>query len=102
MSALDRSFGEEYSVLTAIARVLNSRVLLLTARLHPHHAVVSVGDTVCAAHRCEHIGTLGGTLALRASVEGLHTVGPISAVSLLTGLCNRTGVIRVSFCSTPV
>jgi hypothetical protein len=77
-------------VLTALPGVMDARVLLLATRLHPHHAVVSVSDSVRAAHRCERGGTLGGALALGMAVRGLNTVGPVGTVRLLAWLCNGT------------
>jgi hypothetical protein len=80
-------------VLTAIPGVLHARVLLLATRLHPHHAVVSISDSVRATHRCGHGGTLGGAQAFGMAVMGLNTVGPVRTVRLLARLCNRTVAI---------
>jgi len=84
------NINRKVPVLTALPGVMHSRVLLLATRLHPHHAVVSVGDSVRATHRCEHGGTLGGALAFGMAVRGLDTVGPVGTVRLLAWLCKRT------------
>ena len=78
------------TVLTALPGVMHARALLLATRLHPHHAVVSVSDSVCATHRCEHGGTLAGALTFGMAVRGLNTVCPVRTVRLLARLCNRT------------
>ena len=84
------NINRKVMVLTALAGVMHARVLLLATRLHPHHAVVSVGDTVRATHRCEHGGTLGGALAFGMALRVLKTVGPVRTIRLLAWLCNRT------------
>ena len=73
--------------------MVHARVFLLTARLHAHHAVVSIRHTVGTTHWRHHGGTLGGALTFRMAVRGLHTVGPIGTESLLARFCNRTDTV---------
>jgi len=83
------NINRKVPVLTALPGVMHARVLLLATRLHPHHAVVGVGDSVRATNWCEHGGTLGGALAFGMAVRGLNTVGPVGTERLLAWLCNR-------------
>jgi len=75
--------------------MLHACVLLLTTRLHPHHAAVRVRHTVGTTYRCEHGGALGGALALGTPVRRLHAVGSIGAVRLFTRLCKIRNAISV-------